>query len=114
MSSRHAKLADARSFYATMMVAASGSDDPRLLRIFEAVPREAFLPPGPWSILVDRTSILTPTADPFHLYQNILVVLDKAQGINNGEPLLHAAWIGAVAARPRRRSRRRAEAARHC
>lgn len=101
MRSQRSSLDEVRSFYAAMMVAASGSTDPRLQRIFEAVPREAFLPPGPWTIMVRREKFIqTPTADPVHIYQNVLVALDADQGINNGEPQLHAAWIGAVSPQP--------------
>ncbi len=72
--------------------------DPRLERIFELVPREAFLGPGPWQIWVTQGKYVeTPSADPVYLYENCLVALDAARGINNGEPFLHAAWIGAVA-----------------
>jgi protein-L-isoaspartate(D-aspartate) O-methyltransferase len=80
-----------------MMAAASKSTDPRLERIFEIVPREAFLGPGPWHIMMGRRYFETPSADPVYLYQNALIALDAAKGINNGEPFLHAAWIGAVA-----------------
>jgi protein-L-isoaspartate(D-aspartate) O-methyltransferase len=100
MAGRSKRLQEARTLYARMMAAASGSSDPRLERIFELVPREAFLPPGPWHIKVEHRSVETPSADPAHLYQNALVVLDRQKGINNGEPFLHAAWIGAVAPQP--------------
>jgi protein-L-isoaspartate(D-aspartate) O-methyltransferase len=100
MANRDKRLEEARTLYARMMAAASRSSDPRLERVFELVPREAFLRPGPWHILVDRRIIDTPSADPIHLYQNSLVVLDRQKGINNGEPFLHAAWIGAVAPQP--------------
>jgi protein-L-isoaspartate(D-aspartate) O-methyltransferase len=91
---RHSTLAETRKLYAQMMAAASGSLDPRFERAFELVPREAFLPPGPWHIMVNGRYIETPSADPSHLCQNALVAIDAAKGINNGEPLLHAAWIG--------------------
>jgi protein-L-isoaspartate(D-aspartate) O-methyltransferase len=106
MSTQRANLDDIRRFYADMMSAASGSIDPRIARAFDTVPREAFLPPGPWTIAVPAVSwsataglqmVTTPTADPAHLYQNVLVALDATQGINNGEPKLHAAWLGAAA-----------------
>jgi protein-L-isoaspartate(D-aspartate) O-methyltransferase len=42
----------------------------------------------------------TPSANPAYIYQNNLVALDAEKGINNGEPFLHAAWIGAVAPQP--------------
>ena len=97
-----------RSFFAQLMAAASGSADPRLERVFELVRREAFLGPGPWHILasgpwlinVDQNYVETPDADPVYLYQNVLVALDPAKGINNGEPFLHARWIGAVSPKP--------------
>ena len=92
-----ATLPEVRRFYAQLMAAASGSTDPRLERIFELVPREAFLPPGPWHIRHNHLSLETPSADPAFLYQNIMVPLDAEKGINNGEPFLHAAWIGKAA-----------------
>lgn len=97
MIDRNQSLDEARAFHAKLMAAASGSNDPRLEPAFGAVPREAFMPPGPWQIMVDHRYLGTPTDDPRYLYQNALVALDSAKGINNGEPYLHAAWIGAVA-----------------
>ena len=100
MNDRFDRLAEARALYARMMAAASGSTDPRIGEVFETLPREAFLPPGPWHMLVAQQYIQTPSSDPVHLYRNALVALDPERGINNGEPFLHAAWIGAVAPRP--------------
>src|SRR6202158_5953965 len=85
-----------RGFFATMMAVASGSTDPRFERAFELVRREACVGPGPWHINVYQRTVETPSADPVFLYQNVLVRLDTAKGINNGEPFLHSAWIGAV------------------
>jgi protein-L-isoaspartate(D-aspartate) O-methyltransferase len=85
-----------RGFFATMMAVASGSADPRFERAFELVRREAFVGPGPWHIGVYQRTVETPSADPVFLYQNVVVRLDAAKGINNGEPFLHAAWMGAV------------------
>jgi protein-L-isoaspartate(D-aspartate) O-methyltransferase len=89
-----------RGFFATMMAVASGSTDPRFERAFELVRREAFVGPGPWHINVYQRTVETPSADPVFLYQNVLVRLDAAKGINNGEPFLHAAWMGAVEPKP--------------
>src|ERR1700754_760224 len=94
---RRARLDDVRKFYAELMAGASGSTDPRFERAFELVPREAFMGPGPWHISVNGRYFETPNADPAFLYQNALVALDPARGINNGEPFLHAAWLGTVA-----------------
>jgi protein-L-isoaspartate(D-aspartate) O-methyltransferase len=95
-----ATLPEVKRFYAKLMAAASGSTDPRLERIFELVPREAFLPPGPWRVMLNHRYFETPSADPIFLYQNTLVALDAEKGINNGEPFLHAAWIGKAAPQP--------------
>jgi protein-L-isoaspartate(D-aspartate) O-methyltransferase len=91
-----ASLEQVRSFFATMMAVASGATDPRFERAFELVRREAFVGPGPWHIHVYQRVVETPSVDPVFLYQNVLVGLDAAKGINNGEPFLHAAWMGAV------------------
>ena len=92
-------LEDVRAFFASLMAATSDSTDPRLERIFELVPREAFMGPGPWQIKAGRRYVETPDNDPRHLYQNVLVALDANKGINNGEPFLHTRWIGLVAPR---------------
>ncbi|MCM5557074.1 protein-L-isoaspartate O-methyltransferase [Pleomorphomonas sp. JP5] len=94
---KRAGIEEIRTFYARLMGAASKWPDPRLGRAFEAIPREAFSPPGPWRIVFHGRPVDTPSADPAYLYQDVLVTLDAAKGINNGEPSLHAAWMGAVA-----------------
>jgi protein-L-isoaspartate(D-aspartate) O-methyltransferase len=93
-------LAEARALFGRMMSAASGSADPRIEQVFEALPREDFLPPGPWHMRVAQRYVETPSADPVHLYCNALVAIDPERGINNGEPFLHAAWMGAVGPQP--------------
>lgn len=93
-----ASLDEIRGFFAKLMASTSGSTDPRYERIFELVPREAFVQPGPWKIMgAENKYVETPSADPVYLYQNVCVALDAAKGINNGEPMLHARLIGAVA-----------------
>ena len=94
------QLDERRAFFAKMMAAASQSLDPRLERIFEMIPREAFLGPPPWRIMVGDQYVATPNADPSYLYQNCLVALNASRGVNNGEPFLHARWIGAAAPSP--------------
>lgn len=91
---------DIRKFYARLMAANAASTDPRLEEVFGEVPREAFLGPGPWTIIAGDGKITTPSADPAHVYQNVLVALDADKGINNGEPFLHAMWIGKLAPKP--------------
>jgi protein-L-isoaspartate(D-aspartate) O-methyltransferase len=91
---------DARKFYARLMAAQARSADPRIEQAFASVPREAFLGSGPWTVFAGEGRIQTPTADPSYIYQNVLVVLDADKAINNGEPLLHAMWLGKVGPKP--------------
>ncbi len=97
---------DYRTLFARKMAASSGSADPRFEEIFKTVPREAFMGEGPWKIMVvpdDKDKLQrmryveTADSDPEHIYQDNLVALDAAKGINNGVPSLHARWIGMVA-----------------
>lgn len=96
----HVDLDDARKFYAKELARLSASPDPRLEEVFYRVHREDFLPPGPWKLLVEGQYVETPNSDPVHLYRNVLVALDHKKRINNGQPSLHATWIGAVTPQP--------------
>ena len=96
MSDTSERVAQARRRFARQMARASGCDDPRLREAFQAVPREDFLPPAPWRIVGLDGFGDQETSDPAALYRNVLVSLDRDKGINNGEPFLHAAWLGAV------------------
>ena len=91
---------EARRFYARLMAAQARSADPRIEEVFASVPREAFLGAGPWTVFAGEGRFETPSADPSYIYQNVLVVLDADKGINNGEPLLHAMWLGKVEPKP--------------
>jgi protein-L-isoaspartate(D-aspartate) O-methyltransferase len=100
LSRSMARIEDIRKFYARLLAANAGSPDPRLEAAFAEVPREAFLGPGPWTVIAGNGKVTTPSADPAHVYQNVLVTLDDDKGINNGEPFLHAMWIGKLAPKP--------------
>lgn len=95
-----ANLDNVRRDYAKDMARVSASPDPRLEEVFYSVHREDFLPPGPWKLLVEGRYVETPDAEPRHVYRNSAIALDARKGINNGEPHLHAMWIGAVAPKP--------------
>ena len=93
MQDRSEKL---RSFYASLICAAAKVSDARIEQAFRAVKREPFAGPGPWSIsLGGHDYVRTPDADPAFLYQNALLALDQARGINIGMPSAHAHWLGA-------------------
>jgi protein-L-isoaspartate(D-aspartate) O-methyltransferase len=89
---------DLRRRYADTVLRAAGVDDPRIREVFATIPRETFLPPPPWTTISGGVAVQTNRlAD---IYENVLVALDRARGINNGEPALHAAWLAAVDPRP--------------
>jgi protein-L-isoaspartate(D-aspartate) O-methyltransferase len=85
-----------RAFYARHIAAMAGTPDveDRLVRAFEAVPREQFVEKGPWKVFTGRGYITTPTDDPAFLYQDVIVALSGEGPLNNGQPSLHAASIG--------------------
>ncbi len=85
-----------RAFYAELVTAAAKACDARIVSAFREVPRERFLGPGPWRIFTDDGYISTPNDDPVFVYQDTLVALDEARGINNGQPNLHARCLNAV------------------
>lgn len=98
MSDKHADLSEVRRAYALRVTREAA--DSRLKDLFAEVPREAFLPPGPWLMGSESQYATTPEADPVHLYQDTVVAIDPAKGINNGQPSLHAIWLSAVAPQP--------------
>jgi protein-L-isoaspartate(D-aspartate) O-methyltransferase len=64
-----------------------------IVEAFAAVPRERFLGPGPWRILMGPRMgraldgyVLTSDDDPRWLYHDILVAVDPARRLNNGQP----------------------------
>lgn len=98
-----------RSFYAGYMAAAGRqltwprgyAFQTRLEGAFETVPREMFLPPGPWHIEAGSGGYIeTPSADVRFVYQDVLVAIDKHRGINNGQPSAHAQFMGLLEPRP--------------
>lgn len=97
---RHDPLDAERERYAAAITRAVWVTDPRIERAFAAVPREAFLPPPPWTVFPPGGWSKRPTSDPADLYADVLVVLDAKRGVNNGQPSLHAAWLAAVDPRP--------------
>jgi len=77
----------------SQLVTTIGRVDPtntRLISAFANVKREDYLGPGPWKIRANSTYIVTPTENPAFLYQDVLVALKSDEGLNNGQPSLHA------------------------
>ncbi len=89
-----ASLDQQRRRYAEAVTRAAGVSDPRIEHVFASIPREAFLPPPPWTTI--SAGVAVQTSDVAAIYDNVLVALARAEGINNGEPALHAAWLALV------------------
>jgi len=93
-----------RRFYAEELEAVCRLRSPALVDALAAVPREHFLPPGPWTVLVDVASAsgsgiqtrVTADADPARVYHNIGVAIDPSRQLFNGHPGTIAPWIDAL------------------
>lgn len=78
-----------RRWYAEEVRWASGVSDPRIMSAFASVPRESFLPKGPWLFstgMMPETYQLTPNAEPHHLYHNVMVAIDPERELNTALP----------------------------
>ncbi len=86
-----------RRFYAEEIEATSDLRNSTLVDALASVPRERFLPPGPWTIRSEADfqsgPRLTRDADPRHVYHNLAVALDPARQLFNGAPGLIAMVI---------------------
>jgi protein-L-isoaspartate(D-aspartate) O-methyltransferase len=87
-----------RRRYAEQIARLAAVEDPRIRSAFASIPREYFLPPPPWTTI--SQGVATQTRDIADIYENVLVAIDQARGINNGEPALHAAWMETVKPQP--------------
>lgn len=93
-----------RRFFAEELEAVGKLRSPALVDAFARVPREQFLPPGPWTVLADsdltfatgwgasRTR-MTPDAEAGRVYHNIAVAIDPDRQLFNGQPGTLGAWI---------------------
>ena len=92
-----------RRFFAEELEAVCTLRTPAVVEAFARVPREQFLPPGPWTVRSDggesymmgtgvRTR-LTPDADPARVHHNIAVAIDAERQLFNGQPGTIGAWI---------------------
>jgi protein-L-isoaspartate(D-aspartate) O-methyltransferase len=68
-----------RDIFVEELAALSGLRDAPLLAAFRKVPREDFLPPGPWLVEgIDGAYFTTPDGDPSHILHAVGVVLKEA------------------------------------
>jgi len=98
-------LDDRRQLFAEEIAAVTQLDAPALLAAFGRVPREGFLGDGPWQIYngLDRSYGTTSDADPRHLYHDVVVAIDPARELNNGQPSSLARWLAALEPAPGQR-----------
>lgn len=91
-----------RNFFARLIGANVGIANPEhpVVKAFASVPREHFLGPGPWQVFTTVGYIETPNNNPGLVYQDIVIALDRDKQLNNGQPLLHAASLAALAVKP--------------
>jgi protein-L-isoaspartate(D-aspartate) O-methyltransferase len=95
-------LAGVRRDFAEQMRDACKLRSDALVDALATVPREAFLPPGPWFVRGERSPAgnWTADADPTHLYAPVSVAIDASRELYNGHPGQVAAWIDALAIAP--------------
>ena len=79
---------DLRRAFARKIVAQAGVREPRIEDAFAETVREKFAGPPPW--FVARHGEYVATSEIADLYEDCLVAIDAARGINIGEPALHA------------------------
>lgn len=95
-----------REFYSREVKFAANLTTPGLTEAFGRVPREKFLGPGPWQIGSAEARAMSAAGmvqlayltveDPRDLYHNVVVSLDRAKDINNGQPSALGRWIDAM------------------
>ncbi len=96
------QLDEVRRAYARNIAARAGIDfesqtGREIIAAFKAIPRERFVGPSPWRIVSSEGNFQGVTANQRDLYQDVLVTLSAAKGLNNGQPSLHAYCLNALA-----------------
>jgi protein-L-isoaspartate(D-aspartate) O-methyltransferase len=93
-----------RRVFAEEVEAIAGLRNRALVEALASVPRERYLPPGPWTVRSESdlgaAPRVTADADPRHVYHNYVVGIDPERMRFNGQPSLLAAAIDALALQP--------------
>lgn len=96
--------ADARRFLAEEIRVVHNIKSQRVIDAIATVPREQFLPPGPWQIRGGElfASLFsgspaplrhTDNADPRHVYHDLAIAIDPSRDLYNGQPSFIATWL---------------------
>ena len=87
--------------YAEEIMALSGAKLPALRQALAVVPREDFLPPGPWLIeSLDGIYYPSDDADPRHILHGVGIAIDPARMLNNANPVKFAVQMQLIAPKP--------------
>jgi protein-L-isoaspartate(D-aspartate) O-methyltransferase len=89
-----------RLFFARLVTANAGiAPGSELEAALASTPREQFVGPPPWRVFTRSGYVESPTNDPVHLYQDVVISLGGEGPFNNGQPTLHAFCIAALEAK---------------
>jgi protein-L-isoaspartate(D-aspartate) O-methyltransferase len=100
---------ECRQFYARGVRFAANLGTPGLVEAFARVAREKFLGPGPWQLGSAAARVMAAgmmqlsyvtVNDPRDVYHDVVVSLDRAKDINNGQPSALARWMDALELKP--------------
>ncbi len=93
-----------RRFFAEEIEAVANVRSTHLVDALARVPRERFLPPGPWRVRgegdVQARPRLTPDANPARVYHNVAVAIDAERQLFNGAPGVLATALDALELSP--------------
>jgi protein-L-isoaspartate(D-aspartate) O-methyltransferase len=95
------RLREAREGFAAEIAARCGLRSEALVQALATVPRERFLPPGPWLVLEGSAGYeSTPDADLERVYRDVAIAIDPARLLNNSQPSLMAGVLDALEIAP--------------
>ena len=93
-----------RRFFAEEVQMVGNIRSASVVEALASVPREQFLPPGPWMVRseadVGGPPRQTEDADPRHVYHNVAVGIEPARMLFNGAPSLVGMAIDALGVKP--------------
>ena len=93
-----------RRFYAEEIEMVANLRTPALVEALATVPREQYLPPGPWMVRSEADDNASPRqtrdAEPSHVYHNVAIAIDPARQLFNGAPGVLSMAIDALDVRP--------------
>ena len=93
-----------RRFFAEEVKMVANIRSPSVVEALASVPRERFLPPGPWTVRSEADFGSPPRqtedADPRHVYHNIAIGIEPARMLFNGAPSVVGMAIDALGVKP--------------